>query len=820
MIYDLGALNSSLSTSTVAIDCAGISNGQVCYNTVFLSATEVGPGFSSAAIVVGSNPTFIRNNILINTSVPGYNGRTVAVYSSLSSNSGVGTGSDNNIYYAGTPGIRNFIGYFASISYQTLADYQTFMVDKEQNSLTENVPFVSIVEPMDLHINPSIPTLAEGNAQPIAGVDYDFDSELRNPVNPDIGADEGNFMIIPEPPSSPVYLSPSDGQNSVDINAPITWIAGAAGGNPSSYSVYFGSSTPVPLLGNTTESSYQPVMDYQTTYYWQIVAHNYSGSAAGPLWSFTTETDYRITSLPHSQNFDGVTAPDLPPGWTKLTAPGSVIQTDSAHSNTAPNSVVFTLTSDDSSVTPPLVSPQITVGVENIRMRFWAKRIGGIASIIIGTMADPQIESTFSAFSILELTTDYSQYTVDFSTFTGSDQYIAFRMTSQYINASVSLDTILLQQAQAENDLAVLYVTGSTLGFPSLSAAQTVTIENRGIATQNSFTVRLMSDDGPSVLMSQNYTQPLEPGQTAAISLNWIPQVEGTYFVYGEVVLAGDENIADNTSAIRQINVYSWTTYGAVVGDEESSEMSNHLPYSFSFRNSLSETIYTSTEMQMLSGNLEGIIYESWFAQDLIDKPVKLWVKNTAATDLSAGWLGFEGYTLVFDGLISIMSGEYNYVHIPFSAPFNYTGGNLAVRACRPMDNQSYAESNAFYFSTPAYMGNRSRYLMSNPEVIDPSNPYDPGFLTSDIPFTIFVAPIANPVVLTSPDVAIALAGSDIYLTWNDVPGAYCYRIFSSDYPYAWPEVPDTVVYTNSYVYQNASQSKKYYRVVAASTYR
>jgi hypothetical protein len=667
-----------------------------------------------------------------------------------------------------------------------------------------------------------VPTLAEGNAIPITEITTDFDNQPRDPLSPDIGADEGDFTTIPEPPTPPVYISPTDLSTGTSITQSLIWNAGPGGGSPASYNIYIGTSIPLPSIpiASTSENTYDPELDYETTYYWKIVATNYSGSAAGPIWSFTTEADTRITSLPHSQNFDTVSPPNLPPGWSQLFANGSSIQTSTAHYDTAPNSVILSLTSDDTSETPPLISPQITVGIENIRMYFRTKWIGNPSSIIVGTMTDPSNESTFTAFSTISLSSDYMLFNVDFSGYTGSDQYLAFKLTTYYPSASISLDTILLQQTQLENDLAVLYMTGWTLGFPGWTNTQSVTIENRGTLTQSSYIIRLRSAEGPTVLSSLNVSVPIEPGQTGVFPISWTPPQEGAYDIYGEVVLTGDEDDTNNTSTTRQINIYGFDTYGVIVGEEEGESMNNYLPFAFSFRNSISETIYTSTEMQMQSGMIEGIIYQSNFAEYLIETPIKLWIKNTDVTDLSAGWLDFTGYTLVFDGLINIENGAYNSVHIPLSAPFAYTGGNLAIRAVRPMDTQSYMELNSFHHTMPVYVENRSRYLTSNAEFIDPANPFDSGFLTSNIPVTYFIAPVATPVVLTAPDVTIEYDGTDINLSWTEIPGAYCYRVFISDNPNYWQEVPDAVIYTNHYTWLSPFEETKYFRVVAVSSYR
>jgi PKD repeat protein len=59
------------------------------------------------------------------------------------------------------------------------------------------------------------------------------------------------------------------------------------------YDVYFGTSIPTPkVVSNQTSTEYDPpgLLEYNTTYYWQIVAWDDQGnSASGPVWHFTTE---------------------------------------------------------------------------------------------------------------------------------------------------------------------------------------------------------------------------------------------------------------------------------------------------------------------------------------------------------------------------------------------------------------------------------------------------------------------------------------------------------------------------------------------------
>src|SRR5207237_3200341 len=60
--------------------------------------------------------------------------------------------------------------------------------------------------------------------------------------------------------------------------------------NATSYDVKFGTTNPPPTVstGQAAASYSTSTLGNSTTYFWQIVARNGSGSTAGPVWSFTT----------------------------------------------------------------------------------------------------------------------------------------------------------------------------------------------------------------------------------------------------------------------------------------------------------------------------------------------------------------------------------------------------------------------------------------------------------------------------------------------------------------------------------------------------
>ncbi len=96
------------------------------------------------------------------------------------------------------------------------------------------------------------------------------------------------------PPNSPSNPSPSNHATGVSINTDISWDCSDPDGDPLTYDIYFGTTNPPPLKKeNHGSNSYNlDTLDYNTKYYWKIVAEDNQGaSTQGPIWDFTTSSE-------------------------------------------------------------------------------------------------------------------------------------------------------------------------------------------------------------------------------------------------------------------------------------------------------------------------------------------------------------------------------------------------------------------------------------------------------------------------------------------------------------------------------------------------
>ncbi|MFZ1703452.1 MAG: hypothetical protein WAT79_03845, partial [Saprospiraceae bacterium] len=215
------------------------SNINISYNSVLINASSIGANFATAGLFVTTSATAttanlnLLNNIFVNNSIPSGTGNTVAYQRSTTSVSNYNDSSNNNLFYAGTPGINHLIFFDGTDSDQTINEFKCRVQPRESSSITENPSFLSITGSSInfLHINPSIATGIESGGINVSGILDDFDGDIRQGnlgyggagIGPDIGADEGEFMFsdVVGPSISYTILGNSICTNPLSLDADI-----------------------------------------------------------------------------------------------------------------------------------------------------------------------------------------------------------------------------------------------------------------------------------------------------------------------------------------------------------------------------------------------------------------------------------------------------------------------------------------------------------------------------------------------------------------------------------------------------------------------
>jgi len=117
------------------------------------------------------------------------------------------------------------------------------------------------------------------------------------------------------PPNEPSDPDPEDDETNVDVEANLYWSGGDPDpGDTVTYDVYFGTSSPPPKVADDyTETEYEPgTMNFETTYYWKIIAQdNHGSSTTGSEWSFTTRKNNPPNDPSDPEPADGATDVDI-----------------------------------------------------------------------------------------------------------------------------------------------------------------------------------------------------------------------------------------------------------------------------------------------------------------------------------------------------------------------------------------------------------------------------------------------------------------------------------------------------------------------------
>jgi hypothetical protein len=310
---------------------------------------------------------------------------------------------------------------------------------------------------------------------------------------------------------------------------------------------------------------------------------------------------------------------------------------------------------------------------------------------------------------------------------------IVFFLTEDDADFDVFIDDVILG-TPPNNDLAATSIIGTVFPIVDTETPYNITVKNIGINTQTAsdYSVQLVQEGGtviatlPGVNIVQNEVKTFE--------FIWTPSVTGETYIYGEVVFAADEFPGNNKTANLTVEVQDPGSLIVVVGTGTGT--SNSMPMNFYYEQSMVQTLYFANEIGTNAATLNEIVYKSSLtSSDIVDKAIKVWVGETALTDLASDWINPSVLTLVFDGTMTFSAGNGLDVVIPFNAPYNYQGGNLVVYVFK--DDDDYFGMTDQFFVT-AYPGsNRSRTRAADaPTVLDALNP-TAGGANNNIPNTI-----------------------------------------------------------------------------------
>lgn len=644
--------------------------------------------------------------------------------------------------------------------------------------------------------------------------------------------------IVVVAPGAPVLVSPANEAAGIPATGfELSWTPGADGGTPDYYAVYMSTEAENlydDLYFEVETASFNPVVDgavsfnYNERWYWTVEAYNTEGSALQetPFW-FTIQDDPTVVvdaDNPYTENFDAIAVGAMPANWTLFESHTGTNARgwkagENIVANSLPNAAVVyyhsSYAKDEWMITPPLAleggqlytlsfamkAPGWEGAPEALKVHF------GTEATIAGMTANTPLWDNNNITQA-----EFTTLLLPFTPATTGTYYFGWHAYSNADNDFVAVDDISLF-IPADTDIALSGFTGDTIAMVASPANYDVSVANLGATDINAYTITIKDHVTLMPLATASITTPLLAGNTATHELSWTPATEGDFAIIADVSADGDLVPANNSSAPILVTVYPETMNILYVGDPASTLGTTAYPFNMLYEDFVAETVYLASEIQATSGTIEALIYTNSFTTAQT-RQIQIWMQNTTAEDLSAGWLPWADYSLVFDGEIDFAAGM-NYIQIPIT-PFSYTGGNLAIRTSRTWMGE-WTQDN-LWLVTPDPAGRiRTRYQREDSEFVDHTSPT--GTLsTANFPNVIFFLDSDSMVASTAtPQPEISLDSVAALLEWPPVPYAYSYNVYASNDPYNFTDVVPTTVYDNSYV--PADENASFFKVTS-STYR
>ncbi len=288
-------------------------------------------------------------------------------------------------------------------------------------------------------------------------------------------------------PAQALNPNPADEGLYVGIDDDLNWDFGI---DTESYDVYFGiDNPPTTMLVNNevagASGTFDPgTMDETQTYYWYVDSRNANGYTSSPVWSFTTVCGPFAT--PFSEDFEGLTPPELPYCWQTIentTSTSAKIETRTYGGHNGPNCVRL-YSADDVDATLIFIAPRVDVGTGSLAdkmVHFWTKG-ESFPGFSVGTMSDPTDESTFTAYETFYAWNDYKEYDIYLNDYVGTDEYIAFKIVPNTTYQTAYIDEITIKDMPTclrPSDLSAdnLTINSASLSWTDINGASLFNIE-------------------------------------------------------------------------------------------------------------------------------------------------------------------------------------------------------------------------------------------------------------------------------------------------------------------------------------------------------
>jgi len=326
---------------------------------------------------------------------------------------------------------------------------------------------------------------------------------------------------------------------------------------------------------------------------------------------------------------------------------------------------------------------------------------------------------------------------------------------------------LLLLLAMASMSLAQTYDLGAVSlngpFFPTVNTqnAYVFKIHCYRDATSN-YTVALMRMGSSTPLATQNGVM-IQQGEQAEFTFNWTPTSLGTFLLYGRINLTGDDDPSDQETREIDINVIAAGVEAVQIFDPNAATSTQSFPFNYYYRNNISQTLYLESELPA-GGVITNIVFRFEGTEENqvpANVPVRIYLATTSLTSFPYfnSWIPMNEFTLVYEGSLPVnnITTAQN-INITLQEGFLYDGvGSLVVMTHRLWTDDYYS---GFNWVSSTVSTNRTLYVASDTDHIDPWVLWPAGNPTPEVPFTVFF-------IASDDDMAVEALNGKMYPTVN-----------------------------------------------------
>ena len=261
--------------------------------------------------------------------------------------------------------------------------------------------------------------------------------------------------------------------------------------------------------------------------------------------------------------------------------------------------------------------------------------------------------------------------------------------------------TITYTDQPINNDLGAVAISGNLTPNQNSPTQYMVTIRNNGINAQSDYQVKLKDSDGTELVSVAGPA--IASQETMEIALMWTPTQVGSFGIYGEVALNGDEIAANNQTSTLTVDVQEPGAIILTIGTGSGTNTATGVPtpYGTRYKNFRQQYLYTGQEL-LDAGAVPGPISSLSFNVQNLNNclPMSNFKIRIKDTTLNALTTSFEtgDYTQVFFQESFMPELGWN-VHI-FDAPYIWDGtSNILVDIVTTLIPEAYTQNASVYYT-------------------------------------------------------------------------------------------------------------------------